>query len=135
MDYLIDSDVIIDFEKLKEPGLTYFKTAAKQKSFISVISYSEVLFGILDQDSSSTKINFFENLLRDFKVNLLPVNKAEILEFTSLNLNLKKSSVLIPDFDLIIAASAMANNLTLVTRNTKHFSRIPNLKLFSPKSQ
>lgn len=30
--------------------------------------------------------------------------------------------------DLLIAATAIANNLILVTHNTKHFEHIPNLQ-------
>jgi predicted nucleic acid-binding protein len=37
---------------------------------------------------------------------------------------------LIPDTDLLIAATALAENLTLVTRNVRHFNRIPELKLY-----
>ena len=33
------------------------------------------------------------------------------------------------DFDLAIAACALAHNLTLVTNNTDHFGRIADLKL------
>jgi predicted nucleic acid-binding protein len=33
------------------------------------------------------------------------------------------------DFDLVIAASALANNLILVTNNEKHFRRVEGLEL------
>ena len=36
---------------------------------------------------------------------------------------------LIEDMDLFIAATAIYNDLTLVTNNTKHFENIPLLKL------
>jgi tRNA(fMet)-specific endonuclease VapC len=36
---------------------------------------------------------------------------------------------LIPDFDILIAATAIHHDLTLVTRNQKHLARIPGLKL------
>jgi tRNA(fMet)-specific endonuclease VapC len=36
---------------------------------------------------------------------------------------------LIPDADLLIAATALTHGLTLVTHNTQHFSRIPGLSL------
>jgi predicted nucleic acid-binding protein len=39
---------------------------------------------------------------------------------------------LIPDVDLLIAATALEEDLTLVTRNTRHFERIPDLKLYQP---
>ena len=35
----------------------------------------------------------------------------------------------IGDMDLMIAATAIYNDLTLVTNNTKHFENMPNLKL------
>jgi tRNA(fMet)-specific endonuclease VapC len=37
---------------------------------------------------------------------------------------------LISDMDLLIAATAMHHNLTLVTRNHRHFERVPNLRLY-----
>ena len=35
----------------------------------------------------------------------------------------------IEDMDLLIAATAIYNDMTLVTNNTKHFEHIPDLKL------
>ena len=35
----------------------------------------------------------------------------------------------IEDMDLLIAATAIYNELTLVTNNTKHFENVPNLKI------
>lgn len=132
MSYLIDSDVIIDFQKSKEPGASYFKLAAKQQSFISVITYSEIVYGIKNYPNSAKKLLIINNLLNDLKIEIIGVNKKEILEFIDIKLFLKKNSVLLADFDLIIAASAISNDLTLVTRNIKHFSRIPDLNLYQP---
>jgi predicted nucleic acid-binding protein len=38
----------------------------------------------------------------------------------------------IGDFDILIAATCLAHNLTLLTRNRKDFQQIPNLKLYQP---
>jgi predicted nucleic acid-binding protein len=38
--------------------------------------------------------------------------------------------LLIPYLDLLIAATALAYDLTLLTRNRRHFQRIPDLKLY-----
>jgi hypothetical protein len=46
-----------------------------------------------------------------------------------LKATLEKSGTRLDDFDLIIAACAMAHNLTLVTNNIVHFKRIERLKL------
>lgn len=37
---------------------------------------------------------------------------------------LQKAGVLIPDFDLLIGATAVTNDLRMVTNNEKHLSRI-----------
>lgn len=42
---------------------------------------------------------------------------------------LRKNRVLIPDFDILIAATALEHTLTLLSNNHKHFARIPGLRL------
>ena len=42
---------------------------------------------------------------------------------------LRSQGLLIDDFDLLIGASAVANDLILVTENVKHLERIPHLKI------
>lgn len=44
-----------------------------------------------------------------------------------LKANLRQQGLLIEDFDLLIAATALVHNLILVTNNTKHHSRVPGL--------
>jgi predicted nucleic acid-binding protein len=49
--------------------------------------------------------------------------------FAWLRSALRRQGMLIPDMDLLIAATALEHDLTLVTRNLSHFSRIPELRL------
>jgi tRNA(fMet)-specific endonuclease VapC len=55
--------------------------------------------------------------------------------FNSLNIyakekaRLRKSGKLIDDFDILIGATAVANNLILVTENEKHLVRISKIKI------
>lgn len=41
----------------------------------------------------------------------------------------EKSGIPLDDFDLILASSALAHNLVLVTNNLKHFQRVEGLRL------
>ncbi len=36
---------------------------------------------------------------------------------------------MVADFDLLIASTALAENLILVTNNTRHYARIPGIRL------
>jgi len=44
-------------------------------------------------------------------------------------LNLKKTGLIVGTEDVLIAASAFANQYTVVTTNTRHFSKIAGLQV------
>ena len=46
--------------------------------------------------------------------------------------SLRQHGHLIPDMDVFIAATALEHDLALITRNTRHFERIPDLQLYQP---
>ena len=49
--------------------------------------------------------------------------------FGEIKAGLQKSGHTIDDMDLLIAATAIAQNMVLVTHNTKHFEHIPGIRL------
>jgi tRNA(fMet)-specific endonuclease VapC len=57
----------------------------------------------------------------------IEVDSQSFALFGQLKFALKKNPI--EDLDKLIAATALAHNLILVTDNTKHFARIPNLKI------
>lgn len=131
--YLLDTDIIIDFQNKKDPGFTYFQTAIKKESFISVISYSEIVLGMQKFSYRQTMIQKFDKMLNDLGLSSIPIENRIGIKYAELKHYLREKRNLLPDFDLLIAASAIASGLTLVTRNIKHFSRIPDLKLYRQK--
>jgi len=42
---------------------------------------------------------------------------------------LKKAGNIVDDLDLLIGATAIENNMILVTNNEKHFTRLQNIKV------
>jgi len=57
----------------------------------------------------------------------VPCQRLEV--FGIYKAKLEKAGTPLDDFDLILAACALANNLTLVTNNIKRFKRIRGLRL------
>ena len=49
--------------------------------------------------------------------------------FGKIKVHIQKIGKSADDMDLLIAATALANRMTLVTHNTKHFEMIPDLNL------
>ena len=59
----------------------------------------------------------------------LPFDDRTAVEYGRLRDHLGRLGLLIGPNDLLIAAIALANGLTLVTHNTKEFGRVPGLPL------
>jgi tRNA(fMet)-specific endonuclease VapC len=62
-------------------------------------------------------------------VNIIPFSYAEAKCAADIRVKLEKKGSLIGPYDILIAASAMANNNILVTHNQREFQRIRGLKL------
>ena len=69
--------------------------------------------------------------LRQFTslVNVLPFGYEEAKCAADIRVKLEKKGLPIGPYDILIAASALAGNRTLVTHNTKEFGRVTGLKL------
>ncbi len=63
-------------------------------------------------------------------VRVLDVNRQVARQFGQLRGALRRQGQLLPAPDLLIAATALAYDLTLVTRNPRHFQRIPALHIY-----
>ena len=75
-------------------------------------------------ESNLAKIKTLEN-----SIEIIPLGKEVVEIFGIYKEKLERSGTPLVDFDLILAACAMTNNLVLVTNNTKHFKRIEGLKI------
>lgn len=63
---------------------------------------------------------------------MLGLNDAIMERFAETRALLRKRGQGIADFDLLIAATALHHDFTLLTFNLRHFERIPDLKLYQP---
>ena len=131
MSYLIDTDVIIDFLKNQNSAYFLFEKIATDNLMISIITWVEVEYGIKKSPNPEKRKAEFMEMLDSFSIKIAPIDSHEASEFVKLKIELEKKKFPLADFDLFIAATAVINGLTLVTSNTKHFSRISKLKLFS----
>jgi predicted nucleic acid-binding protein len=109
---LLDTGVIIEMIREKKfiPGI------------ISPITLIEVLRGIEDRKRSKIR------LLLEESFPLLNLDSNVIETYCVIYRGLKRDSALLPDADLLIAATAIANDLMLET-NDNHFHRLKQMGL------
>lgn len=130
MNYLIDTDVVIDFLKSQAYSLSFFDTLAEQHLYISVITLIEIEYGLMKTHEPEKRRKEFESFLKHYFIKTVAIEPSIGTEFIKIKVNLEKKKLPLADFDLFIAATAIANDFTLVTRNDKHFSRIDDIRLF-----
>lgn len=130
MKYLIDTDVMIAYLKNRPAAHTLLSQLAPDGLAISLITYGEIYEGIYFSANRAAHEQGFAAVLR--WVDVLALNRSIMKRYARVRGQLRQSGMLIGDADTLIAATALYYNLTLVTANTRHFSRIPQLILLSP---
>jgi predicted nucleic acid-binding protein len=119
--FLIDTDTIIYNLKGNDAVTKNLQRHFEDPIKVSVITLMELYFGAYKSEKVAVNLAKVRTLENSFEVIAADKGSAEIYG--------EKSGTPLDDFDLIIAACAMAHNLTLVTNNIKHFSRVEGLKL------
>lgn len=127
--YLIDTDWIIDYLNDREVIVKEIQEKFGVGLNISIISLAELYEGIYGSENFEENEKELDEFL--IGVTVLELTKDICKNFGELRNELRKRGELIGDFDLIIASTALQNNLTLLTDNTKHFKRIKELKIKS----
>ncbi len=131
MSYLVDSDYVVDYLKGRPAAIAVLDTLLPQGLAISIITYAEVYEGIYYGHTPQAYQRIFRRFLKGTQV--LGISRAVAEEFAILHGQLRGQGLLIPHPDLFIAATALHHNLTVVTRNIRHFDRIPDLTLYQPR--
>lgn len=124
---LLDTDHCVFFIRGRADIVTAFSSHASDEPAISIMTAGELYFGALR--SARTDDNLA--LCREFidRVAVLSLSDAIMLRFARLKAVLYARGEPLEDPDLIIAATALENDLTLVTHNVSHYTRLPGLRL------
>ena len=125
--YLLDTNIIIDFLRNKREIIEVVN-GLLGKIYTSIICVAELYEGVYRVENSQ---KYEERIL----THLNTYNQIYSLDFDicrhfgEIRASLKKKGEKIEDLDIFIAATCVANDLILVTKNPKHFSRIPALQI------
>lgn len=132
MVYLLDTSVLIDLLRGKPDAKVFVDRHLEEAITTSSICEAEVYEGIYREKGGDIpkKRQTFQNLLKNFSPAVpFDSDQAEIAGKIRTQLALKGS--LIGDLDVLIAAAAISQDAALVTKNIKHFEKIPDLQLLS----
>ena len=127
MPYLIDTDIVINSIKGNKKVNQRISEYAAIPKAISIITFGELLYGAKKSIQRDKNTSIVYRLAEIFPI--VGITRSTIEAFTDVKIALDMKGERIEDFDLLIAATALSLNYTLVTNNTKHYKRIEGLHI------
>jgi tRNA(fMet)-specific endonuclease VapC len=125
--HLLDTDMCIywlnGWQSVKDKLLT----AGWVQVAISVITQAELYYGAHNSSRVTENLKRADDFVKQLPI--LPLHESTLKRFGALKAQLRQSGQPLPDFDLLIASAALVENRVLVTNNTRHYQRIPDLQL------
>jgi len=123
--YLIDSNAVIDYlsGKLPEKGMSFMNQVINDIPNISVITKIEVLGYKISNEAYQLITGFVEDSI------VLGLSDDVVEQTIEIR---KENKIKTPD--ALIAATAVVNQLTLISRNTKDFDKVKDLEVINPYS-
>ena len=97
---------------------------------VSIVSHAEVFEGAFGYPDTESQLALYRQFLYQFET--LPLSGPIAKIFASVRSDLRRAGQLIPDMDLLIAATAMHHDAILVTCNLRHFDRLTDLRTYRP---
>lgn len=126
--YLIDTDVIASYLNGRPAEVALLQQLLPDGLALSTVTYGELYEGILYGRDPARQLAGFRRFLHGTRV--LDVNRRIARHFGRVRGALRQQGLLLPAPDLLIGATALAYDLTVVTRNLRHFQRIPGLRIY-----
>ena len=130
MTYLIDTDWVIDHLHHVERVTRRLAELAPEGLALSSISLAELYEGVYyarDPVESEAALQRF----LDPDLAILGLDEETCKTFGKERGRLRAAGLMIGDCDLLIGATALRHNLTVLTNNRRHFDRIEGLRIES----
>ena len=119
-----DSDVLIDYLRRRQPGAAAVVEALRRGQLhTTILNCFELLAGAQSSQPEESVLALLESL------SILPLDFEAARKAAEISRELDRLGVGIGMGDILIAAIVLAQGGTLLTRNRRHFERIPGLPL------
>jgi predicted nucleic acid-binding protein len=126
--FLIDTNVLSEYNRPGSPNAgvkRWLETTARELQYVSVITLAEIQKGIELLDEGKRRAQLEQWLTQDletwFSGRVLHVDRQVSRRWASLLAQAVRRGRPLPTVDSLIAATALAHDLTIVTRNVRDF--------------
>lgn len=124
--YLLDTNICIALLRGNRDIACRLINIGEGHCLLSVITLYELMFGAYYSKREEQEVPKVKRFIDRFPI--IPLRDAAET-YALLKVRLRSSGILIDEFDLMIAATALEGDYVLVTDNIKHFQRIEGLRI------
>jgi predicted nucleic acid-binding protein len=128
--YLFDTDSISQIIK-KNPSISFIKkivSVLPEHQFTTTITVGELVYGAYKSNRPSYYMEKLDSMVWP-NINILSFDEDAAKVYGKLRAEMEKKGVVLTEPDMRIAAIAVHHGLTVVTGNTRHFSKVHRLKV------
>lgn len=127
MTYLLDTNICIKYLNGQSENIRHHVESTKPQDIVlcSVVK-AELFYGAMKSANPEKNLLKQQRFINPFKS--FPFDDKAVETYGRIRVRLEKTGTPIGPNDLLIASIAIANNLKLVTSNTKEFDRVKDLK-------
>jgi tRNA(fMet)-specific endonuclease VapC len=125
--YLTDTDIFIFALRGDQNIASRLSRHLAEPRALSVVTYGELLCGAMKSNQPIEGLAKVHRIATLYPI--VDVSPAIVELFALQRVQLEEQGQRLEDFDLLIAATALHLNFTLVTGNTRYFERIPGLRI------
>lgn len=124
--YLLDTNIIVFLLKKQFDVRDRIQKIGIDYCHISEITYAELLYGAECSSNPSKNIALTDKMLEG--ITMIPISDS-LKQFAKCKAHLRKIGRMVDDADILIGSTAIANKMIMVTENTRHFEKLPGIKL------
>lgn len=126
MNFLLDTNAVSEGRRQSpdQGFMAWLERQADEALFVSALSIGELRRGLLllpDGPRRAMVDAWLTQTLQGFADRTLPIDEAVASAWAELSVALRRAGQVVGAVDELIAATALANDLVVVTRNVRHF--------------
>jgi tRNA(fMet)-specific endonuclease VapC len=127
VNYLLDTDICIYWLNGRLSVKDRLLAVGMKNIAVSVITQAELYYGAYNSSRVEENLSKVDSFFK--YISIFPLGEDILKKYGAMKAFLRQSGRPLPDFDLLIACVAMVKDRILVTNNTRHYERIPDLEL------